>query len=162
QPSLSRHVAIKVLPASYAEDPTFLERFRQEAVVIANLRHPNIMVVFDTGEQDGVTYIVGELIEGGTLDEQLRGGLSLDHAVRLLRPIAAALDFAHERGVVHRDVKPSNVLIMRDGTPVLSDFGIARIVEGDRKLTQTGVGIGTAEYMAPEQAMAQPVGPTAD
>src|SRR5436305_56148 len=93
QPSLSRHVAIKVLPASYALDPEFLERFRQEAVVIANLRHPNIVVVFDTGEHDGLTYIVMELIEGGTLAQHMRGVRTLDETTATLRPIASALDF---------------------------------------------------------------------
>ncbi|MBM2812876.1 MAG: Protein kinase protein [Chloroflexi bacterium] len=162
QPALSRHVAIKVLPAMYAEESTFLDRFHREAVLIAGLRHPNILTVFDSGEQDGTTYIVSELIEGGTLADLLKGALPLDQCIRLLKPVASALDYAHTRGVIHRDVKPSNVLMAEDGTPILSDFGIARMIETDARLTQTGVGIGTPEYMAPEQAMGHTVGPAVD
>jgi eukaryotic-like serine/threonine-protein kinase len=131
QPALSRYVAIKVLPAALARDASFLERFRREAVVVAGLRHPNILVVFDFGEQDGTTYIVSELVEGGTLDDRLAGPMQISRATPLLRPVAAALDFAHSRGVVHRDVKPSNILMSDDETPILSDFGIARMIEGD-------------------------------
>jgi serine/threonine-protein kinase len=152
QPALERYVAIKVLPGFYAEDPSFLERFRQEARTVSQLRHPNILSVFDFGEQDGVTYMVGEFLPGGTLERLLGRPLSVGQAIELLRPIASALDYAHGRGMVHRDVKPSNILLAEDGTPVLSDFGVARIVAGATRLTATGVAVGTPAYMAPEQA----------
>jgi hypothetical protein len=152
QPALNRYVAVKVLPAFYAEDPQFLERFRQEAQTVSQLRHPNILAVFDFGEQDGVTFMVSEFLSGGTLEQLLGGPLPPERVVELLRPVAAALDYAHARGTIHRDVKPSNVMLTEDGTPVLTDFGLARIVSGSTRLTATGVSVGTPEYMAPEQA----------
>jgi serine/threonine-protein kinase len=164
QASLDRFVAVQVLPAASTSDPTAIQRFRQEAVVVARLRHPNILVVFDYGEQDGVRYLVSELIVGGTLADRMRGAgpMPVAEAGALLRPVAAALDFAHSQGVIHRDVKPHNVLITRDGTPILSDFGIARMVERDQRLTEVGVGLGTPEYVAPEQAMDGELGPACD
>lgn len=162
QASLSRHVAIKVLPAFYAEEPAFLERFHQEAITVANLRHPNIPAVHDSGEEDGTTYIVTEYVDGGTLADHLGEPITPSGCVAILRPIASALDYAHGRGVIHRDIKPSNVLLTKEGTPLLSDFGIARIVSDARGITRTGVSVGTPEYMAPEQAMHSHVGPAAD
>src|SRR5437016_10343963 len=94
QSSLSRYVAIKVLPSAFQDDRTFLERFHQEAILIANLRHPNILVLFDSGEHDGIPYIVSDLIEGGTLADRMRGPMALDRAIGFLKPVGAALDFA--------------------------------------------------------------------
>src|SRR5438477_8736985 len=111
QPSLSRQVAIKVLPDFFAEDPALLERFRQEATSIAGLRHPNILTVFDSGEADGVPYMVTELVEGGTLANRLGKPLALEECLRISRAVASALEYAHSKGMVHRDVKPSNVLM---------------------------------------------------
>ncbi len=162
QPALSREVAIKVLPGFFAEDASFVERFRREAIAVANLRHPNILAVYDYGEQDDTAYIVTELAEGGTLADLLGAPLSVARAVALLRPVAAALDHAHTAGVIHRDVKPSNVLLRKDGTPVLSDFGLARIFDHSQRLTATGMAVGTPEYMAPEQAKENDVGPACD
>jgi eukaryotic-like serine/threonine-protein kinase len=138
QPALNRYVAIKVLPAFYAEDPRFLERFRQEAQTVSQLRHPSILSVFDFGEQDGVTYMVSELLPGGTIEKYLGQPLSVERALELLEPVASALDYAHARGVIHRDIKPSNILLTDDDTPVLSDFGVARMVAGTNRLTGSG------------------------
>ncbi len=162
QPSLARTVALKVLPSFFAEEEGFRERFQQEAIAIARLRHPSILVVFDYGEQDGMPYLVSEYIENGTLADRLGAPLSLQETLRLLAPIADALDFAHERGVVHRDVKPSNILIAQSDRPVLSDFGLAKLFNTQRRLTQTGMVLGTPEYMAPELAVDGAVGPSID
>ena len=157
QPSLSRDVAIKVLPDFFADDPSFHARFRQEATAIAMLRHPNILTVFDSGETDGIAYIVTELVDGGTLADKLGKPLPLDDCVRTATIVGQALDYAHAHGMVHRDIKPSNILLARDGTPILSDFGLARMTGagagGDTpaRLTATGTALGTPEYMAPER-----------
>ena len=151
QPTLEREVALKVLPDFLVEQPGFKARFHREAVAVARLQHPNILSVFDHGEQDGVTYIVSEYVEGGTLAARLGAPIQLDYCVRLLRPVADALDYAHSEGVVHRDVKPSNILLDRRGVPILSDFGLARVAESaeSERLTQTGAMVGTPTYMAP-------------
>ena len=162
QAALARNVAIKVLPAFFAEEEGFRERFQQEAIAVAKLRHPNVLAVFDYGEEGGVTYIVSEFVDGGTLAEQVGQPLPVDYVVRILSPIASALDYAHSRGVLHRDVKPSNILLERDGTPILSDFGLAKMIGSLPRLTRTGTTVGTPEYMAPEQGEGEAVGPPAD
>ncbi len=166
QPSLARHVAIKVLPEFFSDDPGFQYRFRQEAMAIAQLRHPNVLTVFDSGEADGVAYIVTELVEGGTLASRLGNVLTIDECVKLVGPVASALDYAHARGMVHRDVKPANILIAPDGVPILSDFGLARMTGGvaadATRMTLVGSTLGTPEYMAPEQIETSDVGPAAD
>ena len=164
QATLEREVALKVLPDFLVEQPGFKARFHREAVAVARLQHPNILSVFDHGEQDGVTYIVSEYVEGGTLAARLGAPIQLDYCVRLLRPVADALDYAHSEGVVHRDVKPSNILLDRRGVPILSDFGLARIAESaeSERLTQTGAMVGTPTYMAPEQCAGHDAGPPAD
>jgi len=164
QPALERMVALKVLPDFFAGKPDFRDRFRREAKAVAQLRHSNIPVVFDYGQEGSVAYIASELIEGGTLAQRLRGApLSLGEAVRWLTPIAAALDYAHSRGVLHRDIKPSNILVGLDGTPYLSDFGLARMVGGEtERLTATGMVLGTPEYMSPEQCVGAELSNAAD
>ena len=164
QPSLEREVALKVLPEFLVEQPGFKARFHREAVAVARLQHPNILSVFDHGEQDGVTYIVSEYVDGGTLAARMGAPIQLDYCVRILRPIADALDYAHSEGVIHRDVKPSNILLDRRGVPILSDFGLARVAEAadSERLTQTGAMVGTPTYMAPEQCSGQEAGAPAD
>src|SRR5260370_4754172 len=149
--ALDRLVAVKVLPEFFAEDAIYRERFQHEAWSVARLRHPNILQVFDFGSEDGVPFIVMELVEGGTLADRLGAPMPLDAAISLLEPVAAALDYAHSRGVLHRDVKPTNILLREDGSPVLADFGLAKIA-GLRRLTASGSVMGTPEYMSPEQA----------
>jgi putative two-component system response regulator len=160
--ALDRYVAIKVLPDFFAEDEGYRERFQQEARSVARLKHPNILSVFDYGQEDGITYLVLELVEGGTLTERLGNPMDLEDVMRLLRPIASALDHAHSQNILHRDIKPSNILIQTDGTPVLADFGLARMVGSTQKLTASGTVLGTPEYMSPEQATGEPLGPASD
>ena len=163
QPSLGRYVAIKVLPPQTAGDPSFSERFAQEAKAVGKLRHPNIVTAFDFTQQDDIAYLVSDYIDGGTLADQLGTPLPLDYAMGILGPIAGALDYAHARGIVHRDIKPQNVLMTREGTPVLTDFGLAKIVGPGSGMTQAGSLMGTADYMAPELAGgAESAGPAAD
>src|ERR1051326_8917729 len=163
QPALARMVAVKVLPEYSVEEPGFQARFQQEAIAVANLRHPNIPAVYDYGETNGVVYIASEYIDGGTLTDQLGKPLPVEYAIEILTPIAAALDYAHSKGVLHRDVKPSNVLMERDGTPVLADFGLAKMMApGHTNLTGTGMIMGTPQYMAPEQCEGQELTPAAD
>jgi serine/threonine-protein kinase len=156
QTNLDREVAIKVIAPQFANDPAFAERFRREARSIARLRHPNILTVYDAGEETGMLYLAMELVEGQTLKEELQGkGLDAERAARLISQVASALDYAHSKGIIHRDVKPANVLLDQDGRAVLSDFGIAKLVEANTQLTGTGVGVGTPDYMSPEQAMGE-------
>src|SRR6266700_3429669 len=159
QPTLDRYFAIKVLPAYHARDPVFLKRFVQEAKAVARLSHANIVTIHEFGEQDGITYIVMEYVEGGTLKDRLKGGRAI--------PIAEAVDFmiqaadgllcAHSNGIIHRDVKPANMLLRKDGHLLISDFGIAKMLEGTTNLTRVGTGIGTPQYMSPEQGTGQAV-----
>ena len=161
-PGLDRYVAIKVLPDFFADEAGYRERFQQEARSVARLKHPNILEVFDFGCEDGAAYLVLELVEGGTLADRVGRPMELQDVVTMIEKIASALDHAHEHGVLHRDVKPSNILIRPDGTPVLADFGLARMVGQLRRLTSSGTVMGTPEYMSPEQAADEPLGPASD
>ena len=152
-PRLKRDVAVKVLPSYVSENPTLVDRFSQEAQSVARLDHPNIITVHDYGEDKGFTYIVMEYLTGGTLRDRLDRKISPQEALEFLDPLARALDYAHGQGIVHRDVKPSNVLLDSDGNPKLSDFGLARVLEGSAYLTQENTVLGTADYMSPEQAL---------
>jgi predicted Ser/Thr protein kinase len=155
QPALDRYVAVKILHSMVATDEQFLARFQHEARAVAKLRHGHIVQVYDFGSEDNVYYMVMEFIDGQTLKARLRDlreagqTMSLEETQRIIQAVAEALEYAHRRGMVHRDVKPANILLTSDGEAVLSDFGIARMVEGTR-FTMTGV-VGTPDYMSPEQ-----------
>lgn len=163
QESVGRHVALKVLSADLLSDPSFLDRFKREVETTARLQHPHIIPIYDYGKDAGVPYIVMAYIAGGSLADRLVGGpLSLDEAGYLLDQLAAALDFAHIHGVIHRDVKPANVLLDADRNVVLSDFGIAYVAAASQMPDLEGI-VGTPSYIAPEliSMNAQP-GPPAD
>jgi serine/threonine protein kinase len=154
---LGRHVAIKVLSPPYDRDQAFVERFRREAHAAARLNHPSIVAVYDTGSDDGTHYIVTELVEGETLSDLLdRGGpLPPERAVDIATGVTRALAAAHERGVVHRDVKPGNVMLTPDDRVKVVDFGIARAA-GAESVTRSGLVLGSAPYLSPEQARGEP------
>jgi serine/threonine protein kinase len=156
QPAMNRYVAIKVLPSHLARDPNFRARFKRETHTIAALEHRYILPVYDVGEDDNIPYLVMRYTEGGTMSDLIAAHkLGLDQAVRLVGQVAEALDYAHQRGIIHRDIKPANILIGPDGAALLSDFGIAKILEGTLNLTGEGALIGTPFYMAPEQVRGQ-------
>jgi serine/threonine protein kinase len=153
---LERNVAIKFLSPRHATDPSYLDRFQHEARAVSKLDHANVLTVLDYGEQDGWTYMVSPFIGGGTLAEKFhRGPWAAAEAVPVLEALAAALDYAHREGIVHRDVKPSNVLFTERGRLVLSDFGVAQMLENTTFLHDAGRIIGTPMYMSPEQADGQ-------
>ncbi len=151
EPALDRYVAVKVLPQALSNDPAFIHRFHREARAVAQLSHPNIVPIYNFGEERGITYIVMQLMEGGSLKREQGHVVDWKAALNLLLPVARALAFAHQRGIVHRDIKPGNVLLTEDDWPVLADFGLVQMAESSLKLTGTGVGVGTPAYMSPEQ-----------
>ena len=162
---LEREVAVKLLAEHLAEDPTFVSRFRREALAAARLVHPNIVQVFDFGldEVSGQHFIVMELVDGQSCAELLRdrGALGVEETLDVIGQSCRGLDHAHRNGVVHRDVKPGNLLVARDGPVKLADFGIAKATE-QSSITQVGSVLGTAAYLAPEQARGEEAGPPAD
>src|SRR5215208_6291785 len=154
-PRLNRAVAIKVLPPELAYDPAIRTRFTREAQTSAQLAHPHIVPIYDVGEREGIAYFVMALVSGGNLAALLarEPQQPIDEVRRILREIADALSYAHVRGVIHRDIKPDNILLDRDsGRATVTDFGIARAMEGGTRLTVTGIAVGTPTYMSPEQA----------
>src|SRR5205807_3209149 len=169
QENLDREVAVKVLPPWFAADRNCVERFNLEARLVARLSHPNIVTVHDANEYHGRLYIVMQLVDGGTLKQRLdqlqalNKTMEVAEATRIFTQLASALSYAHERGIIHRDVKPVNVLMDRSGRPILSDFGIAKVLAGTgEQLTRPGAGVGTPEYMSPEQCMGKQVDGRAD
>lgn len=161
QPALDREVAIKVIAKQFASDVNFRERFRREARAVARLRHPNILAVYDFGEADGASYLVTEFIKGGTLHSRSGRVMQPRQVARLIRQLGEALDHAHGAGLVHRDVKPGNIFI-EGQRAILADFGIVKAYNEASDLTKTGVGLGTPEYIAPEQALGEPIDGRAD
>jgi beta-lactam-binding protein with PASTA domain/predicted Ser/Thr protein kinase len=159
---LGRRVALKLLYRRFAEDAEFVERFRREASSAAGLQHPNIVGVFDRGKWDGTYYIAMEFLDGRTLKQLVRehGAMPPDLAIDITIQVLRAARFAHKRGVVHRDIKPHNVILDEEGRAKVTDFGIARAGASD--MTETGSIMGTAQYLSPEQAQGQPVSPRSD
>ena len=150
-------VAVKVLPEYYMRDARFLARFQREAQAIAQLGHPNILPVYDFGREGNLTFIVMQYVDGGTLKKLMGDELSYERIGDLLGQVADALDYAHGQGILHRDVKPSNILIERVQRALLSDFGLAKMVGSQEQITATGVGLGTPAYMSPEQGQGEEV-----
>lgn len=152
-PALERYVAIKIIRAVNQIDSDFLIRFQREARALAKLDHPYILKVLDYGEENGLPYLVMPFVSHGTLKQYTRTRLPYEKAIEIIIPIAEALSYAHKRKIIHRDIKPANILFGESGEPILSDFGIAKMLDAGEQtqLTGTGLGIGTPAYMAPEQ-----------
>ena len=161
---LNRSVAVKVLHANFASDHAFVTRFRREAQAAANLSHPNIVAIYDWGQDQGTYYMVMELIKGKTLRDVMRADRAIlpKRAAEIAAGTAAALTVAHQHGVFHRDVKPDNIMITEDGAVKVTDFGIARAMNDSEELTRTGAVIGTATYFSPEQAQGLPADERSD
>jgi len=159
---LHRSVAVKVVRDEIAGEAEYRDRFIREARLAAGLEHPRILPIYDFGTEAGVTFLVMPLLPGGSLRERIQGPMAADEAIEALASIAAALDHAHARGVLHRDVKPANVLVDASGSLLLADFGLAKNTAVSSELTAAGMVVGTPAYMAPEQAIGRPVDARAD
>ena len=161
---LGRPVAVKILAPQFADDPSFVDRFRREAQAAARLNHPNLVSVYDTGSDDGVHFIVMEYVEGKTLADYLAGGgrIMPQRAIEIAEAVSQALTAAHAQGVIHRDIKPGNIMITPSGDVKVADFGIARVIAGAETVAQTAAVLGTAAYLSPEQAQGQPVDQRSD
>jgi eukaryotic-like serine/threonine-protein kinase len=158
QVTLDRYVAVKVLAEWMAQDGEFVQRFRREALAAGGLRHPNILRIHDAGTFEGRHFIVMDYVPGGTLEDRVRRQtLPPEEAAALLAEIADALDYAHRRGIVHRDIKPTNILMDEEGHPQLADFGVAQAMDSGVRMTRAGDSIGTPEYMSPEQSQGERV-----
>src|SRR5215471_5993716 len=170
---LGRDVALKILPASFTNDPERVARFRREAQVLASLNHPHIGQIYELEEVDGTQFLVLEPVDGESLDKRIaRGPIPVDEALGIAKQIAEALEAAHEKGIIHRDLKPANIALTRDGQVKVLDFGLAKAVEttsgsvdamnsptitSPAMMTGVGVILGTAEYVSPEQAAGKAV-----
>src|SRR5581483_1060227 len=160
QKSIDRLVALKVLTPKLAQDRDYVERFEREAKAAGKLTHPNIVGVIDRGEQTNgpapVRWIAFEFVDGSSLESKLKHGrLSEREALKVVRDMSEALAYASKQGLIHRDVKPDNILLTKDGTPKLADLGLAKFQHDNSSLTQTGIVMGTPHYMAPEQALGE-------
>jgi len=162
QPSLDRYVALKILAANLTKTADFIARFEREARIIAKLRHRNILTIFDYGRQDNLFYLAMEYVNGGTLKERLGWPQSLEYAVDIITQTGQALSHAHRKGVIHRDVKPANVLVAEEDWLLLSDFGLVKMLEDSLQLTVSGASLGTPQYMSPEQAQGQEIDQRSD
>ena len=162
--SLDRTVALKVLAEDVASDPDFRRRFVAESKLAASLDHPNVIPIYAAGEADGVLFIAMRFVDGEDLRTLMRAEGVLDpaRAVKLIAQVASALDAAHAHGLVHRDVKPANVLVTADDHVYLTDFGLSKRVAADADQTRTGLVLGTLDYIAPEQIRHEPIGPWTD
>jgi serine/threonine-protein kinase PpkA len=157
QKKFGRLVAVKVVSPQYTTDASFGKRFVREARIIAQLSHPNIVQVHDAGVHEDCYYLVMEYLRGGDLNRRLKRGLHMQAAISVVKDIARGLDWAHAKGYVHRDIKPENILFREDGSAVLSDFGIARVISTSASITRDGTVVGTPQYMSPEQAAGRPL-----
>lgn len=162
QESLGRSVALKVMSASLSHETAYTKRFLKEARIIAQLNHPNIIVIYDYGVEDSQHFITMEHLTGGSLVKKIQQGMTVRSAVGVLQDLARALGFAHARGYIHRDIKPGNILFREDGSTVLSDFGLAKGVSEATQLTASGIAMGTPAYMSPEQAYGDEVDARSD
>ena len=157
QPNLDRYVAVKVLTPDLAETEGFVARFEREAKAVARLRHRNILTVFDYGRQGDLFYLVTEYVRGGTLRGTMGWPQDLGYAASIVSQVGDALAHAHRLGMVHRDVKPGNILMVEEDWPLLSDFGLVKMVADSTQLTASGASVGTPQYMSPEQAQGMAV-----
>jgi len=162
QHTFDRDVALKVLKPDLSEDESFCQRFVQESLIVAKLHHSNIVQVYDVGEFQNNFYIAMEYLNGGDLNSRLKQGLAIRETINIIKQSASALDFAHRKNIIHRDIKPDNIMFREDGAAVITDFGIAKEVDSDLNLTQTGLIVGTPKYMAPEQIRGGSPTPQAD
>jgi serine/threonine protein kinase/Tol biopolymer transport system component len=163
QPALDRSVALKAIHPALKGDRVFVDRLKREAAIIAKLNHPNIVTVYDFAESDGIPYVVLQFIEGKTLKDVLsEGRLSTSQILNIVRPVAEALAYAHEHGILHRDVKPSNILIDHEGQVYLTDFGLARLQQSNESTASQDMLIGSPQYLSPEQAKSEDVDVTTD
>lgn len=164
QPSLNRHVAIKVLPPYFQHDKEFVDRFKQEALAIAKLRHSNIIQIYTFFQENDLLCLVMEYVEGGSLYQLMQNGppVTAETAIRITKEVASALDHAHSRGFIHRDIKPGNILLSGEQTAIVTDFGVAKVLDGSQYTKTSAFGIGTAQYMSPEQINGPEVGPASD
>ncbi|MEE8057076.1 MAG: bifunctional serine/threonine-protein kinase/formylglycine-generating enzyme family protein [Pseudomonadales bacterium] len=162
QRSIDREVAIKVMSPSLSSDPSFGSRFYREAKIVGQLSHPNIVSIYDVGSYKHYNYIAMDFLPGAPLQDRLVEGISGQEAVKIIREMASALDCAHRRGYIHRDIKPDNILFHADGSAVLCDFGIAKALKSNIKMTHVGAVLGTPHYMSPEQAQGKEIDGRAD
>jgi serine/threonine protein kinase len=161
---MDRTVALKVIRPTESPEKGYLKRFEREARALARLNHPNIVHVLEYGEHEGQPFLVMDYVEGGTLMDRMGSPMPAAEAVELILPIAKALGYAHKKGIVHRDVKPGNILFTASGDPMLTDFGLVKLLENEEsvKLTRVGTGVGTPEYSSPEQCFGGTIDPRAD
>jgi len=161
--TLNREVALKVINPDHSQNPVLMKRFRNEALAMARLSHPNIVVIYNFSSEANLHYIVMEYVQGKSLSQIIKGegALPWNRAFSLFSQILAAIDYAHGQGIVHRDIKPSNFIVQSNGTVKVTDFGIAKVFGGE-ELTRAGVTLGTSRYMSPEQILGQPIGSLSD
>lgn len=162
QKSMDREVAIKVMSPALNNDPTFGSRFYREAKIVGKLSHPNIVSIYDVGSYKHYNYIAMDYLPGASLQERIKKQLSLNDTLTIIREIASALNYSHQQGIIHRDIKPDNILFRADGSAVLCDFGIAKSVKNDNHMTSSGSTMGTPIYMSPEQAQGKTLDNRAD